>query len=73
MTLLHVKHLGEIYGFFPSDSGNFFFFGGGGGWALIFVNVYSLGKEKNFEFETNHYKFSCCQERMLCGHLDCYT
>ena len=47
-------------------------FGGGGG-ALIFVNVYSLGKEKNFEFETNHYKFSCCQERMLCGHLDCYT
>ena len=47
--------------------------GGGGGWALIFVNVYSLGKEKNFEFETNHYKFSCCQERMLCGHLDCYT
>ena len=29
MTLLHVKHLGEIYGFFPSDSG--IFFGGGGG------------------------------------------
>ena len=26
------------------------FFGGGGGWAVIFVNVYSLGKEKNFEF-----------------------
>ena len=73
MALLHVKHLGKIYGFFPSDSGNFFFGGGGGWWALIFVNVYSLGKEKNFEFETNHYKFSCCQERMLCGHLDCYT
>ena len=49
------------------------FGGGGGGGALIFVNVYSLGKEKNFEFEKNHSKFSCCQERMLCGHLDCYT
>ena len=63
-------------GFFPLIVEIFFFFfflGGGGVWALIFVNVYSLGKEKNFEFETNHYKFSCCQERMLCGHLDCYT
>ena len=29
MTLLHVKHLGEIYRFFPSDSGNFFWGGGG--------------------------------------------
>ena len=57
-------------GFFPLIVDIFFW---GGGWALIFVNVYSLGKEKNFEFETNHYKFSCCQERMLCGHLDCYT
>ena len=34
MTLLHVKHLREIYGFFPSDSGKFFFGGGGGGDGL---------------------------------------
>ena len=61
-------------GFFPLIVEIFFFLGGGGGGgALIFVNVYRLGKKKNFEFETNHYKFSCCQERMLCGHLDCYT
>ena len=32
MTLLHVKHLREIYGFFPSEGGIFFFWGGGG-WA----------------------------------------
>ena len=37
MTLLHVKHLGEIYGFFPSDSGNFFFFGGGGGLSSLLM------------------------------------
>ena len=30
MTLLHVKHLGEIYGFFPSESGKCFLGGGGG-------------------------------------------
>ena len=59
-------------GFFPLRV-EFFFGGGGVGWALIFVNVHSFGKEKNFEFETNHYKFNCCQERMSCGHLDCYT
>ena len=37
MTLLHVKHLGEIYGFFPSDSGNFFFLGGGGGLSSLLM------------------------------------
>ena len=31
MTLLQVKHLREIYGFFPSDSGKLFFLGGGEG------------------------------------------
>ena len=34
MTLLHVKHLREIYGFCPSDSGHFFLWGGGGGGLL---------------------------------------
>ena len=59
-------------GFFPLRVEFFLCIFGGGG-ALIFVNGYSLVKEKNFEFETNHYKFNCCQERMSCGHLDCYT
>lgn len=58
-------------GFFPLRVENVFR-RGRGGWALIFVN-YSFGKEKNFEFETDHYKFNCWQERMSCGHLDCYN
>ena len=51
MTLLHVKHLGKIYGFFPSDSGNFFFGGGGGGGLSSLLMFTALARKRTLNLK----------------------
>ena len=51
MTLLHVKHLGEIYGFFPSDSGIFFFLGGGGGGLSSLLMFTALARKRTLNLK----------------------
>ena len=52
MTLLHVKHLREIYGFFPSDSGHFFLGGGGGLSSLLMFTALARKRTLNLKQTT---------------------
>ena len=49
MTLLHVKHLGEIYGFFPSESGKFW--GGGGGGLSSSLMFTALARKRTLNLK----------------------
>ena len=52
MTLLHVKHLREIYGFFPSDSGHFFWGGGVGLSSLLMFTALARKRTLNLKQTT---------------------
>ena len=51
MTLMHVKHLGEIYGFFPSDSGIFFLGGGVGGGLSSLLMFTGLARKRTLNLK----------------------
>ena len=51
MTLLHVKHLGKIYGFFPSDSKKFFLEGGGGGGLSSLLMFTALARKRTLNLK----------------------
>ena len=51
MTLLHVKHLREIYGFFPSDSGRLFFWGVGGDGLSSFLMFTALARKRTLNLK----------------------